>query len=626
MSSWDAPTGSSDSGAEPEDSGSDDRGYQPSQPTGGYPTAGSGEGFHRAGRRGLPGYDEAQSYEQSAGNDQGTGYDERAGYGSGSSWAQQPGYGERSGYWSQAGYGAESQVDSGAQTFQTPQGQADPRSAWPGAEDPSGYGTQAFGQQEYPQPGYGQPPAAGQDYGQDAYGQHGYGQQDYGQQRYNQQDYGQSSYGQPDYGQPDYGQPDYGQPDHGQPSYGQQDHGRPSYGQQDYGQPDYGQPDYGQPDYGQQDYGQPGFTPAGSGSFAEPDRPYRGQHAQGYQTDAYLQQGSEQSGYADNGYRKAAYGPSSFGQTAAPSGTGYQQDGYGQGGYAPDGYGAQGSYTQGAYGQPGYGQDAYRPPAYGQGGHGPDAYVPAGLEQPAGPAYGDEDLAAPGSRSRSGSPRSGPRPPGLTGIQVALYLGAAALGVALIVLLVVHLTNTGTSSSASGSSTPSATAAAGPPQYVFTKAARVANYPLNDAATKAWAGLVANEVAPFVAEIKAKGAGHPGKEVVAMYDLTSVSSPSASNFEGMAFAGWDGTFNPKAVIKLEKAQLHSTRMVSPGPHGGEMMCGYNRYSGADASECVWVTTSTFGEVQFFIGQSQVEYPGASTLALEVRHAVEVPAQ
>lgn len=591
MSSWDAPTGSSDPGAEPEDSGSDDRGYQPSQPAGGYPTAGSGEGFHRAGRRGLPGYDEAQSYEQSAGNDQGTGYDERAGYGSGSSWAQQPGYGERSGYWSQPGYGAQSQVDSGAQTFQTPQGQADSRSAWPGTDDPSGYGTQAYGQQEYPEPGYGQPSAAGQEYGRHAYGQ---------------------------------------------PSYGQQDYSQPSYGQQDYGQPS-----YGQQDYGQQDYGQPGITPAGSESFAEPDRPYRGQHAQGYQADAYPPQGSEQSGYADNGYRQASYGASSFGQTAAPSGTGYQQDGYGQGTYAPDGYGtqggyAEGNYAQGAYGQPGYGQDAYgqagygqdayRQPAYGQGGRGPDAYAPAGVEQPAGSAYGDDDLATPGFRSRSGPSRSGQLPPGLTGIQIALYLGAAALGVALIVLLVVHLTNTGTSSSASGSSTPSATAAAGPPQYVFTKAARVGNYPLNDAATKAWAGLVANEVAPFVAEIKAKGAGHPGKEVVAVYDLTSVSSPSASNFEGMAFAGWDGTFNPTAVIKLEKAQLHSTRMVSPGPHGGEMMCGYNRYSGADASECVWVTTSTFGQVQFFVGQSQVEYPGASTLALEVRHAVEVPAQ
>lgn len=598
MSSWDAPTGSWDSGAEPEDSGSDDRGYQQSQPAGGYRTAGGGDGFLRAGRRGLPGYDQAQSYEQSVGYDQRTGYDQGAGHdqgaggGSGSSWGQQPGYGEGSGYRSQTGYGPESQVDAGARTLQPPQlpqGQADPRSAWAGVDDPSGYGARAFGQQQHTEPGHGQQPSAGQD----AYGQQGYGEQAYGQQGY------------------------------GQDIYGQQD-----YGQQGYGQPNYGQQGYGQEGYGQQNYGQPGFTPAGSGSFAEPDRSYPGQNAQGYQTDVYPQQGFEQSGYADDGYRQAAYGPGSFGQTAAPSGPGSQEDGYGAGSYAPGGYGAQGAYTQDPYGQPGYGQDGYRQPAYGQGGYGPDAYVQAGLEQPAMPAYGDNDLATPGSRSHSGPPRPGPRPEGITGVRTVLYLVGAGLGVALIVLLVIQLTKTGTSSSASGSSSPStsASAAAGPPQYVFTKASRVAHYPLNETATRVWAGLVANEVTPFVAEIKAKGTGHPGKEVVAVYDLTSVSSPSASNFEAIAFAGWDGRFNPQAVLKLEKAQLHSTRMVSPGPHGGEMMCGYNRYTGADASECVWVTTSTFGQVEFFIGQSQVMYPGAQTLALEVRHAVEVLTQ
>jgi hypothetical protein len=207
---------------------------------------------------------------------------------------------------------------------------------------------------------------------------------------------------------------------------------------------------------------------------------------------------------------------------------------------------------------------------------------------------------------------------------MVLYLVGSALGVVLIVLLVIHLSKTGTGSSA----TPSTSATAlGPPRYVFTKAARVANYPLNDTATKTWATLAANQVAPLVAEIKAKGAGHPGQEVVAMYDLTSVSDTSASNFKAIGLVGWDGTFNPAAVIKLEQTKLHSTRMVSPGPHGGEMMCGYNYYSaGAAASECVWVTTSTFGQVQFVVGQAEVKYPGAETLALEVRQAVEVPSR
>ena len=66
-------------------------------------------------------------------------------------------------------------------------------------------------------------------------------------------------------------------------------------------------------------------------------------------------------------------------------------------------------------------------------------------------------------------------------------------------------------------------------------------------------------------------------------------------------------------------------MVNAGPHGGEMMCGYNRSTGSDASECVWVTTSTFGQVEFIEGSTPVKYPGASDIALTVRDAVEVPA-
>ena len=68
MSSWDAPTGSWDRRPDPDGSGeSDDQDFQPGQSTGGYRATRSGEGVLRAGRRGLPGYDQAQSYEQGTG-------------------------------------------------------------------------------------------------------------------------------------------------------------------------------------------------------------------------------------------------------------------------------------------------------------------------------------------------------------------------------------------------------------------------------------------------------------------------------------------------------------------------------------------------------------------------------
>src|SRR5580704_3888456 len=96
MSGWDSPTGSWDSGPEPEGSGSDDQGYQQSQPTGGHRTIRGNEGILRTGRRGLPGYDQAQNYDPSSGYDPGPGYGQQPGYGQESGHGQQPGYGQDS--------------------------------------------------------------------------------------------------------------------------------------------------------------------------------------------------------------------------------------------------------------------------------------------------------------------------------------------------------------------------------------------------------------------------------------------------------------------------------------------------------------------------------------------------
>jgi hypothetical protein len=112
--------------------------------------------------------------------------------------------------------------------------------------------------------------------------------------------------------------------------------------------------------------------------------------------------------------------------------------------------------------------------------------------------------------------------------------------------------------------------------------------------------------------------------VVAVYNLGSVTSPQSQDFKAAVFVGYEGTFTPAAVIRYEQTQLVSTRMVNAGPHGGEMMCGYNHSTGSDASECVWVTNSTFGQVEFIEGTTPVKYKGASNVALTVRDAVEAP--
>ena len=361
-----------------------------------------------------------------------------------------------------------------------------------------------------------------------------------------------------------------------------------------------------------------------------------------------------------NGFSPGSYPQDVYGQNGTQSS--YPQDAYGQNGtqgsYAQDAYGQNG--TQGAYAQTptaspatarpamastararpadgqsgypqnGYSQDGYTQDGYRQDGYGRDPYAQPSFEPATGPAHDDAGVP-PGRPSRSGSPRSGggQRQPRLSGAKMVLYLGASILGVIVIVLLVVRLSKSGSDSTTGGSTTSptaSSTAAVPPSSFTLVQAPKVDNkYPLNLAAARTSTTLAASETAVARA-LHSAGAGHVTKDVLAMYDLTSVTSPSDSNFQAISFLGYQGTFNENTVIAFEQTQLKSSRTVKAGPDGGKMICGYaTTTGGAQASECVWVTKDTFGQVQFIVGQTAVKYPGASTLALEVREVVEVPA-
>ena len=210
---------------------------------------------------------------------------------------------------------------------------------------------------------------------------------------------------------------------------------------------------------------------------------------------------------------------------------------------------------------------------------------------------------------------------------MALYLAAAVVGVIVIVFVVVQLTKSGSNKAATGSSTPStgttAAARGATNDYVFTQAAKVGNFPLNKTATKTFTSAALSATSAAANEFKANGAGKLGKATVGVYDLTPVTSINSSAYKGIIFVGYDGTFNPKTLIKLVRSSLVSSRVVKAGAHGGDMICGYDTSGGSDASQCIWVTKTTFGEVEFLKGQAMVKYPGASKLALQVRNAVEV---
>ena len=212
---------------------------------------------------------------------------------------------------------------------------------------------------------------------------------------------------------------------------------------------------------------------------------------------------------------------------------------------------------------------------------------------------------------------------------MVLYLLASVVGVVVIVLLVVHLTKTGTNSPATGSTPSTGSTSAGAAgtagQYVFTAAPKAGTFALSTAATRTFTHQAQTAAAPVAAQIKARGAGTPGRDVIAVYNLGNVTTPGAPGFKAAEFVGYDGRFYPADVIKYEKTLLVSTRLVPTGSHGGEMMCGYSRSTGSDTSECVWVTDSTFGQVKFIEGSTLVKYLGASNVALIIRNAVEVPA-
>src|SRR5580704_15200715 len=120
MSGWDAPTGSWDAHEEPEETnGPGEQGYQQDQSTAGHGAARGSERPPRAGRRGLPGYDQAEAYEESS-YGSGSGYGSRSGYDSESGYGPGTGYGQQPVYEPVTGSGQQPSFGSGTQASGTP--------------------------------------------------------------------------------------------------------------------------------------------------------------------------------------------------------------------------------------------------------------------------------------------------------------------------------------------------------------------------------------------------------------------------------------------------------------------------------------------------------------------------
>jgi hypothetical protein len=214
-------------------------------------------------------------------------------------------------------------------------------------------------------------------------------------------------------------------------------------------------------------------------------------------------------------------------------------------------------------------------------------------------------------------------------MKMVLYLGAATIGVAAIVFLVIHLAKGG-SNTASGTSTTGATPTAagqGSGQgYVLRQAAIVGKYPLNKPGVSQLSAGTKAATSTITSQMASTKSGKLGKSVVGIYDTGPTSSVSSPDYKGLVFIGYDGTFNPAKLMNLAQRHLKSSRVVNPGPHGGRMVCGYDVSDGAASSECVWATTTTFGVVEYINHGKPAKVTGAPKLALKVRDAVEARAQ
>jgi len=289
MSGWDAPSGSWDAREEPEESnGPGEQGYQQGQSTAGHRAPRGSEGPLRAGRRGLPGYDQAEAYEQPAGYDSGSGYGSVSGYGPGPGYGQQPLYEPVTGSGQQPGFGSGLQVPGTPANTPSPgprraiaPGPQRPQAALgPGPSAAVGYDESRTG----PFPGYGSAEGNAPSWS-DASDQQGYpsprsypAQQGFGSQ--------------PGYG----ADRDYGADQDYQPQRG----ARPGYGPEGSG---------GEPGYAQQAPAQGGFLPAGVGHADQPEPD------QDYQTQVNLPRGFDRPGYPESGYPESGYSQSGYSQS-----------------------------------------------------------------------------------------------------------------------------------------------------------------------------------------------------------------------------------------------------------------------------------------------------------------------
>src|SRR5581483_5373109 len=216
-----------------------------------------------------------------------------------------------------------------------------------------------------------------------------------------------------------------------------------------------------------------------------------------------------------------------------------------------------------------------------------------------------------------------------------LYIGGAVAAVLLIVLGAILLTHHGSSTNNNAGGNPStgastgtsgSTNGGGTTYTVGTPPAKILKMKLSPSSTTQMSqGLSLSKAAQ---NFESKGYGKPSKLVSAVYYLPGHSQfIEAAGFSGFYLIGFDGQFNPDKIISAEKAQMINPTTESPGPHGGQMVCGIGKTQsgGKGGSVCIWVTKSTFVVDQYYAPDERIgTYPNMYATALKLRNGFEQP--
>jgi hypothetical protein len=150
-----------------------------------------------------------------------------------------------------------------------------------------------------------------------------------------------------------------------------------------------------------------------------------------------------------------------------------------------------------------------------------------------------------------------------------------------------------TTAAASPSSTAAGAGTAGTAPYALSAPATAGGYSQTSQVSATVKEIVQGSAAELMRAVEAAG-GKTTSNVSAEYLI--------AGDQVLGYAGYNGSFSPKAVISALRAGAAGVTSESAGPHGGQLACGQVTVTQPESTTgeaCVWATASTVGLVEFY---------------------------